>query len=101
MQDAANASSRSQYAAVSFSLSDDFSPNPNTGLIPASSIRVGVGASATTAVWASPCEGGVAPDFAARLVQPRGPNVTVCTPSPAVSLTDRWARLRSRASYHT
>ena len=80
---------RSQYAAVSFALSDDFWPNAATGLIPAASVRVGIGASEASANWTSPCEQPVSPQFAARLLQPCGPAVPMCASSPIASLTDR------------
>ncbi len=87
--DAADPTQRSQYAAVSFALNDDFSPNAATGLIPAASIRVSVGSSKESANWTSSCNRAVPIQFAARLLQSCGPSVAMCTPSPAISLTDR------------
>jgi len=87
--DAADPALRSQYVAVSFALNDDFSPNAATGLIPASSVRVGIGASRASANWTSSCARAVSPQFAARLSQSCGPAVAMCTPSPDISLTDR------------
>ncbi len=87
--DAADPALRSQYAAVSFALNADFQPNAATGLIPVASVRVGVGASQATANWTSPCQRALAPQFAARLAQPCGPAIAICTPSAAFSLVDR------------
>jgi hypothetical protein len=87
--DAADPAQRSQYAAVSFALNANFQPNAATGLIPAASVRVGVGASQATANWTSPCQRALTPQFAARLSQPCGPVVAMCTPSAAISLVDR------------
>jgi hypothetical protein len=87
--DAADPAQRSQYAAVTFALNDDFWPNPATGLIPATSVRIGVGASLASANWTSSCQRAVSPQFLARLSQACGPAVAMCTPSPAISLTDR------------
>ncbi len=80
---------RPQYAAVSFALNDNFQPNAATGLIPAASVRIGIGASRASANWTKPCDRAVSPQFAARLSQPCGPAVAMCTPSQAVSLRDR------------
>ena len=102
--DAADPAQRSQYAAVSFALNDNFQPNADTGLIPAASIRVGAGASRASANWTSPCDRAVSPQFAARLSQPCGPAVAVCSAGAAVSLADRCgarprcARSESRSS---
>ncbi len=87
--DAADPAQRSQYAAVSFALNADFQPNTATGLIPAASVRAGVGASRATANWTSPCQRSIAPQFAARMAQPCGPAVAMCSPGAAVSLADR------------
>jgi N-acetylneuraminic acid mutarotase len=88
--DAADPAQRSQYATVSFALNDNFVPNAATGLVPPSSVRVGIGASRTTANWTSSCIRAVSPQFAARLSQPCGPAVAMCTSSPAVGLADRY-----------
>jgi hypothetical protein len=82
------ASARSQYAAVSFALSDAFSPNANTGVIPAASIRVGLGATFAAVSWTTPCQRSLSSDFTARLSQACGPSVEMC--APAASLADRF-----------
>jgi hypothetical protein len=86
---AADPAQRSQYVAVSFALNDNFTPNAATGLIPTASVRVGVGASKASANWTSSCDRAISPQFEARLSQPCGPAVVMCTPGPAISLTDR------------
>ena len=75
---------------MSFALNDAFTPNANTGLIPASSVRVGIGASKATANWTSSCARSVAADFTARLMQACGPATAMCMPGAAVSLADRF-----------
>jgi hypothetical protein len=99
--DAADPAQRSQYAVVSFALNADFQPNAATGLIPAASVRVGVGASQTTANWTSPCQRALAPQFSARLAQPCGPAVAMCMPSPAIGLVDRCAPCSARTAQCT
>ncbi len=85
--DAANPTKRSQYAAVSFALSDTFIANNN--LVPPTSVRVGIGASRNTANWTTPCQQPLAADYAARIAQGCGPSVAFCAPSPALTLADR------------
>ncbi len=98
--DAADPVQRSQYAAVSFALNDDFWPNLATGLIPATSVRVGIGASTVSTNWTSSCVRAVPPQFSARLMQPCGPAVAMCSPSPAISLTDRCDARRLAPACH-
>ena len=88
--DSTDPNKRSQYAAVSFALNDAFTANTNTGLIPASSVRVGIGAFKATANWTSSCARSIAADFTARLMQTCGPAAAMCMPGPAVSLADRF-----------
>ncbi len=88
--DVTNPTKRSQYATVSFALADTFTAN--TELVPATSVRVGVGASHTTANWTTPCQQRVAADYAARVAQSCGPSVSLCSPSPTLTLADRWLR---------
>ncbi len=95
--DSADPTQRSQYAAVSFALNDDFWPNTATGLIPTTSVRVGVGASKASVNWTSSCARGVSPQFSTRLSQPCGPAVAMCMSSPAISLADRCTARHSHA----
>jgi hypothetical protein len=81
---------RSQYAAVSFVLGAGFTPNADTGLVPAASVRVGMGPTKSQAAWASACRAPVPAAFSARMAQSCGPAVGMCGLSPAFSLADRF-----------
>ena len=79
-------SQRAQYAAVSFALNDNFAPNTGTGLVPAASVRVGVGASPAGVAWTTSCQQPVSAQFAALISQPCGPSVPMCLAS---NISDR------------
>ena len=85
--DATNPALRSQYAAVSFALSDAYSPNPATGLIPQASIRVSAAPLPrnTAAAWSTPCTGPMPTAYATRLSQSCGPAVSMCGPTAAAA----------------
>jgi len=69
---------RAQYATVSFTLTGTFAPNPATGLVPPSLIRVGAGGSRAHVNWTNTCARPVAPAFSQRLAQRCGPGVAMC-----------------------
>ena len=88
--DATDPTKRSQYAAVSFVLNDQYSPNLNTELIPLASVLVGYGKSEGQATWTQACTQVVSAEFAVRLAQTCGPAVKMCTAIPAMDLADRF-----------
>jgi len=84
-----NNTSGAQYAAVSFALRGGFSPNLGTGLVPKSSVQVGIGASLTGVTWISSCEQPISAQYVALIEQPCGPSVIMCS----ASMSDRYRHI--------
>jgi hypothetical protein len=80
-------SQRAQYASVSFALNENFAPNTGTGLVPKTSIQVGVGASKSGVTWVSSCEQSTSAQFTTLISQPCGPSVPMCLAS---NISDRY-----------
>ena len=85
--DRSQESQRAQYASVSFALNENFAPNTGTGLVPKTSVQVGVGNVKTGVTWVHSCEQPVSEQFATLISQPCGPSVPMCSAS---DISDRF-----------